>query len=94
MQCDMLLLPSPQTGSELSSRLEALNAEKDSLRKAVSEQEQELLSTKGLIEEKELLWHQEAEKSAKEIGELRGKLVDKVPGREPWCCLGGILFLP
>uniref|UniRef100_A0A7M4FJ02 Huntingtin interacting protein 1 related n=1 Tax=Crocodylus porosus TaxID=8502 RepID=A0A7M4FJ02_CROPO len=66
-----------QTGSELSSRLEALHAEKDSLRKAASEREQELLSTKGLIEEKELLWHREAEKSAKEIGELRGKLVDK-----------------
>ncbi|XP_019362713.1 PREDICTED: huntingtin-interacting protein 1-related protein [Gavialis gangeticus] len=77
MQAQQSLSHSKETGSELSSRLEALHAEKDSLRKAASEQEQELLSTKGLIEEKELLWHREAEKSAKEIGELRGKLVDK-----------------
>uniref|UniRef100_A0A7M4FGJ9 Huntingtin interacting protein 1 related n=1 Tax=Crocodylus porosus TaxID=8502 RepID=A0A7M4FGJ9_CROPO len=78
MQAQQSLSHSKETGSELSSRLEALHAEKDSLRKAASEREQELLSTKGLIEEKELLWHREAEKSAKEIGELRGKLVDKV----------------
>uniref|UniRef100_A0A7M4FGH2 Huntingtin interacting protein 1 related n=1 Tax=Crocodylus porosus TaxID=8502 RepID=A0A7M4FGH2_CROPO len=77
MQAQQSLSHSKETGSELSSRLEALHAEKDSLRKAASEREQELLSTKGLIEEKELLWHREAEKSAKEIGELRGKLVDK-----------------
>ncbi|XP_074869099.1 huntingtin-interacting protein 1-related protein isoform X1 [Carettochelys insculpta] len=68
---------SKQTGSELHSQVEALQAEKDLLRKSVSEKECELLSIKGLIQEKELLLSQETEKSAKEIQELQGKLVEK-----------------
>ncbi|XP_038229700.1 huntingtin-interacting protein 1-related protein isoform X2 [Dermochelys coriacea] len=76
-QIQSSLSNSKQAGSELHSQVEALHAEKDSLRKSVSEKECELLSVKGLIQEKELLLNQEAERSAKEIRELQGKLMEK-----------------
>ncbi|CAM4662420.1 huntingtin-interacting protein 1-related protein isoform X1 [Caretta caretta] len=76
-QIQSSLSNSKQAGSELHSQVEALHAEKDSLRKSVSEKECELLSIKGLIQEKELLLNQEAERSAKEIRELQGKLMEK-----------------
>uniref|UniRef100_A0A8C3PEV4 Huntingtin interacting protein 1 related n=1 Tax=Chrysemys picta bellii TaxID=8478 RepID=A0A8C3PEV4_CHRPI len=76
-QIQSSLSHSKQAGSELHSQVEALHAEKDSLRKSVSEKECELLSVKGLIQEKELLLNQEAERSAKEIRELQGKLMEK-----------------
>ncbi|XP_075754697.1 huntingtin-interacting protein 1-related protein isoform X2 [Pelodiscus sinensis] len=76
-QIQSSLSHSKQAGSELHSQVEALHAEKDSLRKSVSEKECELLSIKGLIQEKELLLNQEAEKNAKEIRELQGKLMEK-----------------
>ncbi|XP_053862491.1 huntingtin-interacting protein 1-related protein [Malaclemys terrapin pileata] len=76
-QIQSSLSHSKQAGSELHSQVEALHAEKDLLRKSVSEKECELLSVKGLIQEKELLLNQEAERSAKEIRELQGKLMEK-----------------
>ncbi|TFK14096.1 WD repeat-containing protein WRAP73 [Platysternon megacephalum] len=76
-QIQSSLSHSKQAGSELHSQVEALHAEKDSLRKSVSEKECELLSVKGLIQEKELLLNQEAERSAKEVRELQGKLMEK-----------------
>lgn len=76
----LLLLPSHplQVSSDLSSQLEALQAEKDLLRKSVHEKEHELISTKGLVQEKELLLSQATEKRAKEIQELQGKITEKV----------------
>ncbi|XP_003222791.1 huntingtin-interacting protein 1-related protein [Anolis carolinensis] len=68
---------SKQLGSDLNSQLDALQSEKDTLRKLVSEKDCELISTKGLIQEKELLLSQEAEKRAKEVQELQGKLTEK-----------------
>lgn len=67
-----------QAGSDLNTQLEALQAEKETLRKVVSEKDCELISTKGLIQEKELLLSQEAEKRVKEVQELQGKLLEKV----------------
>lgn len=61
--------------------MEALHAEKEVLRRSVSEKECELLSTRGLIEEKELQLSQEADKATREICELQGRLLEKV-----WCC--------
>ncbi|XP_061459359.1 huntingtin-interacting protein 1-related protein isoform X2 [Rhineura floridana] len=76
-QIQQSLCRSKQVGSDLNSQLEALQAEKDMLRKSASEKECELISTKGLIQEKELLLSQEAEKRAKEVQELQGKLLEK-----------------
>uniref|UniRef100_A0A8B9NCY4 Huntingtin interacting protein 1 related n=1 Tax=Accipiter nisus TaxID=211598 RepID=A0A8B9NCY4_9AVES len=66
-----------QAGAELSAQVEALHAEKEVLRRSVSEKECELLSTRGLIEEKELQRSQEVDKATKEIRELQGRLLEK-----------------
>uniref|UniRef100_A0A8C5RJ99 I/LWEQ domain-containing protein n=1 Tax=Laticauda laticaudata TaxID=8630 RepID=A0A8C5RJ99_LATLA len=66
-----------QVGSDLNSQLDALQAEKETLRKLVNEKECELISTKGLIQEKELLLSQETEKRAKKVQEFQEKLVEK-----------------
>ncbi|KAL8180148.1 UNVERIFIED_CONTAM: Huntingtin-interacting protein 1 protein [Gekko kuhli] len=71
------LSQSKQVGSDLNSQLEALQAEKDALRKSASEKECELISAKGLIQEKELLLNQEVDRRAKEVQELQGKLTEK-----------------
>lgn len=81
-----------QVGSDLNSQLDALQAEKETLRKSVNEKECELISTKGLIQEKELLLSQEAEKRAKEVQELQEKLVEKVRRRN--IEIGGSFPLP
>nr|XP_028566449.1 huntingtin-interacting protein 1-related protein isoform X3 [Podarcis muralis] len=76
-QLQQSLSRSKQAGSDLNTQLEALQAEKETLRKVVSEKDCELISTKGLIQEKELLLSQEAEKRVKEVQELQGKLLEK-----------------
>ncbi|XP_060547877.1 huntingtin-interacting protein 1-related protein isoform X2 [Pantherophis guttatus] len=76
-QLQQSLSHSKQVGSDLNSQLDALQAEKETLRKSVSEKECELISTKGLIQEKQLLLSQEAEKRAKEVQELQEKLAEK-----------------
>lgn len=63
---------------ELSAQLDALHAEKEVLRRSVSEKECELLSTRGLVQEKELQLSQEADKATREIRELQGRLLEKV----------------
>ncbi|KAH0625413.1 hypothetical protein JD844_014903 [Phrynosoma platyrhinos] len=78
-QLQQSLSRSKQVGCDLNSQLEALQTEKDTLRKLVSEKECELISTKGLIQEKELLLSQEAEKRVKEIQELQERLMEKIP---------------
>lgn len=67
-----------QAGTELSAQVEALHAEKEVLRRSVSEKECELLSTRGLVEEKELQLSREADKTSREIRELQGRLLEKV----------------
>ncbi|XP_074966686.1 huntingtin-interacting protein 1-related protein [Phalacrocorax aristotelis] len=76
-QAQQSLSHAKQAGVELSAQVEALHAEKEVLRRSVSEKECELLSTRGLIEEKELQLSQEAEKATREIHELQGRLQEK-----------------
>ncbi|KAJ7309771.1 hypothetical protein JRQ81_007838 [Phrynocephalus forsythii] len=76
-QLQQSLSLSKQASSDLGSQLGALQAEKDLLRKSVSEKEKELISTQGLLQEKELRLSQETEKWAKEMQELQGKLTEK-----------------
>uniref|UniRef100_A0A8C0B2L5 Huntingtin interacting protein 1 related n=1 Tax=Buteo japonicus TaxID=224669 RepID=A0A8C0B2L5_9AVES len=76
-QAQRSLSHAKQAGAELSAQVEALHAEKEVLRRSVSEKECELLSTRGLIEEKELQRSQEVDKATKEIRELQGRLLEK-----------------
>ncbi|KFQ70700.1 Huntingtin-interacting protein 1-related protein, partial [Phaethon lepturus] len=76
-QAQRSLSHAKQAGAELNAQVEALHAEKEVLRRSVSEKECELLSTRGLIEEKELQLSQEADKATREIRELQGRLLEK-----------------
>lgn len=80
-----------QAGTELSTQVETLQAEKEQLRRSVSEKERELLSTRSLVQEKELQLSQEADKASREICELQGKLLEKVRGCAPRSVLGRVL---
>ncbi|RLV99840.1 hypothetical protein DV515_00009299 [Chloebia gouldiae] len=76
-QAQRSLSHAKQAGVELSAQVDALHAEKEVLRRSVSEKECELLSTRGLIQEKELQLGQEADKATREIRELQGRLLEK-----------------
>ncbi|KAJ7419914.1 Huntingtin-interacting protein 1-related protein [Willisornis vidua] len=76
-QAQRSLSQAKQAGVELSAQVETLHAEKEVLRRSVSEKERELLSTRGLMEEKELQLSQEADKATREIQELQGRLLEK-----------------
>ncbi|OXB64114.1 hypothetical protein ASZ78_002044 [Callipepla squamata] len=69
--------PRWQAGTELSAQLKTLQAEKEQLRRSVSEKERELLSVNSLIQEKELQLSQEADRASREICELQGRLLEK-----------------
>ncbi|XP_051828663.1 huntingtin-interacting protein 1-related protein [Antechinus flavipes] len=71
------LLHKEQSGSELSSKLDALHSEKESLSSTVREREAELHSAQSLVQEKEAALSREQERSSREIGELQGKLAEK-----------------
>uniref|UniRef100_A0A8C2MJW2 Huntingtin-interacting protein 1-related protein n=1 Tax=Cricetulus griseus TaxID=10029 RepID=A0A8C2MJW2_CRIGR len=66
-----------QSGSELSSRLDTLNAEKDALSGAMRQREAELLAAQSLVREKEEALSQEQQRSSEEKGELQGRLAEK-----------------
>lgn len=86
--------PHWQAGTELSAQLETLQAEKEQLRRSVSEKECELLSVHSLVQEKELQLSQEADKASREICELQGRLQEKVQGCVLCLCSVGILSAP
>ncbi|KAI5761673.1 HIP1R [Gulo gulo luscus] len=66
-----------QSGSELSSRLDALSAEKAALSSAVRQREADLQAAQGLAREKEAALSLEQQRSAQETAQLRGQLADK-----------------
>uniref|UniRef100_A0A8C6RDG6 Huntingtin-interacting protein 1-related protein n=1 Tax=Nannospalax galili TaxID=1026970 RepID=A0A8C6RDG6_NANGA len=66
-----------QSGSELSSRLDMLSAEKDALSGAMRQWEAELLAAQSLVREKEEALSQEQQRSSQEKGELQGRLAEK-----------------
>lgn len=59
----------------------------------MSEKERELLSTRSLVQEKELQLSQEADKASREICELQGKLLEKVRCCAPHSVLGRVLSI-
>ncbi|XP_059264296.1 huntingtin-interacting protein 1-related protein isoform X3 [Mustela nigripes] len=66
-----------QSGSELSSRLDALSAEKAALSSAVRQRDADLQAAQGLAREKEAALSREQQRSAQETAQLRGQLADK-----------------
>ncbi|ELW65496.1 Huntingtin-interacting protein 1-related protein [Tupaia chinensis] len=66
-----------QSGSELSSRLDALNAEKEALSGAVRQREADLLAAQSLVREKEAALSQEQQRGSRERSELQGRLAEK-----------------
>ncbi|KAK7804969.1 hypothetical protein U0070_025491 [Myodes glareolus] len=71
------LIRTEQSGSELSARLDTLNAEKDTLSGAMRQREAELLAAQSLVREKEEALSQEQQRSSQEKGELQGRLAEK-----------------
>lgn len=67
-----------QSGSELSSRLDALSADRDELSRVVRQREADLLAAQSLAREKEEALSQEQQRSSRERDELQGRLADKV----------------
>lgn len=68
----------PQSGSELSSRLDVLSAERDELSGVVRQREADLLAAQSLAREKEEVLSQERQRGSRERDELQGRLADKV----------------
>uniref|UniRef100_A0A8C6ADF6 Huntingtin-interacting protein 1-related protein n=1 Tax=Marmota marmota marmota TaxID=9994 RepID=A0A8C6ADF6_MARMA len=66
-----------QGGSELSSRLDTLSAEKDALSGAMRQREADLLAAQSLVREKEAALSQEQLRGSQERGELQGRLAEK-----------------
>ncbi|XP_022373234.1 huntingtin-interacting protein 1-related protein isoform X2 [Enhydra lutris kenyoni] len=66
-----------QSGSELSSRLDALSAEKAALSSVVRQRDADLQAAQGLAREKEAALSREQQRSAQETAQLRGQLADK-----------------
>ncbi|XP_069353439.1 huntingtin-interacting protein 1-related protein isoform X2 [Eulemur rufifrons] len=66
-----------QSGSELSSQLEVLRAEKDTLRGAVQQREADLLAAQSLVREREAALSQEQQRGSRERGELQARLAEK-----------------
>ncbi|KAM9622223.1 huntingtin-interacting protein 1-related protein isoform 2-T2 [Trichechus inunguis] len=71
-----------QSGSELSVQLTTLSAEKDALSSAVRQREADLLAAQDLVREKEAALSQEQQRSARERGELQGRLAEKESQRQ------------
>jgi outer membrane murein-binding lipoprotein Lpp len=67
-----------QSGSQLSSQLDTLSAERDALSGTVRQREAELLAAQSLVQEKEEALSQEQRRSSQERGELQGQLAEKV----------------
>ncbi|DAA20736.1 TPA: KIAA0655 protein-like [Bos taurus] len=66
-----------QSGSELSSRLDALSADRDELSRVVQQREADLLAAQSLAREKEAALSQERQRISRERDELQGRLADK-----------------
>uniref|UniRef100_A0A8C6ZJ31 Huntingtin-interacting protein 1-related protein n=1 Tax=Nothoprocta perdicaria TaxID=30464 RepID=A0A8C6ZJ31_NOTPE len=76
-QAQQCLSQAKQAGSELGARVEALQEEKEQLRRAAGETERELLAAQGLLREHELQRSREAERAAGELRALHGRLQEQ-----------------
>ncbi|XP_037016865.2 huntingtin-interacting protein 1-related protein isoform X2 [Artibeus jamaicensis] len=66
-----------QSGSELSSRLDVLSVEKETLSSAMRQREADLQAAQDLVREKEAALSQEQQRHSQERDELQARLADK-----------------
>lgn len=71
-----------QTSEQVNSSMKALQAEKERLMRSVSEREAELSSLRQAAQAQQSSLQQEQERNSRELGELQGKLQEKVSSRE------------
>lgn len=67
-----------QTTEQMNSSMTALQAEKERLMRSVSEKEAELSSLRQAAQVQQSSLQQERERNSRELGELQGKLQEKV----------------
>lgn len=80
-----------QVSEQANSSMTALQAEKERLMRSVSEKEAELSSLRQASQVQQSSLQQEREKNTRELGELQGKLKDKVSSIKS--CVPSIKFL-
>ncbi|XP_064424043.1 huntingtin-interacting protein 1-related protein [Latimeria chalumnae] len=68
---------SEQAGSQLKSRLQELQDENSTFRRAVNEKDTELFSLKNIVQERESSLQSEKLQNSRELDELHGKLKEK-----------------
>lgn len=71
-----------QTSEQASSSMKALQAEKERLMRSVSEREAELSSLRQTSQAHQSSLQQAQERNSRELGELQGKLQEKVSGED------------
>lgn len=71
-----------QTSEQVNSSMKALQAEKERLMRSMSEREAELSSLRQAAQAQQSSLQQEQERNSRELGELQGKLQEKVSSRE------------
>ncbi|KAL7839464.1 hypothetical protein SRHO_G00261220 [Serrasalmus rhombeus] len=71
-----------KTGEQMNTSMTSLQAEKERLMRCVSEKEAELSALRQAAQLKESSLVQERERSSKELGELQGKLKEKISREE------------
>ncbi|XP_076007005.1 huntingtin interacting protein 1 related b isoform X2 [Genypterus blacodes] len=76
------LQSSEQTSEQMNSSMTALQAEKERLMRSVSEKEAELSSLRQATQVQQSSLQQERDKSSREVGELQGKLQEKISREE------------
>lgn len=74
----LIALSPRQTSEQMNSSVTALQAEKERLMRSVSEKEAELSSVRQAAQVQQSSLQQERERSSRELGELQGKLQEKV----------------
>uniref|UniRef100_A0A7N6BSZ3 Huntingtin-interacting protein 1-related protein n=1 Tax=Anabas testudineus TaxID=64144 RepID=A0A7N6BSZ3_ANATE len=75
-------VPSLYTSEQMKSSMTALQAEKERVMRSVSEKEAELSSLRQAAQVQQSSLQQERDRNSRELGELQGKLREKVSQRE------------
>ncbi|KAF7669623.1 hypothetical protein LDENG_00166620 [Lucifuga dentata] len=78
LQIKTTLQNSEKTSSQMNSSMTALQAEKERLMWSVSEKEAELSSLRQAAQAQQSSLQQERDRSSREVGELQGKLQEKI----------------
>lgn len=78
-----------QVSEQVNSSMTALQAEKERLMRSVSEKEAELSTLRQAAQVQQSSLQQEREKNTRDLGELQGKLKDKVSSQSELSATNG-----